>query len=191
MHSFSKTKALSPFKVVDFWQHSIATGIATRLIGVGIGAKELENYFLAGVLHDIGKLVFFQFAEKDFERALDMSATRGISLQDAEQKIFEANHSVAGQMLAQKWKLPVALQEAIYFHHTGSIPGKQDKLVAAVFLGDTITKLLKLGNAGDSTIPRPDPVIWDILKLPDKYFTKIRKQLVDDYNATVRVMLYD
>lgn len=191
INSFSKTTSIPQFQPVDFWAHSIAVGIATRVIGAGSNAESLENYFLGGILHDIGKLIFFQFAKKDFIAALEIAESKKISLKSAEGEIFKFDHSVAGHMLAQKWKLPVSFQNVILYHHSGVTAESTDNLIPSVYLGNIVAKMLTLGRAGDDCIPKPNPQIWDKLKLPAGYFSKIRPRLEEDFNNTVRIMLHE
>ena len=58
MDIFKNTKLSLSYNPVELWKHSIAVGVITKLIGKELGVKNLENYFLAGILHDIGKLLF-------------------------------------------------------------------------------------------------------------------------------------
>ncbi len=191
MNSFSKSSTFTKFKPVEFWEHSIATGITTRLIGAGIGVKTLENFFLAGILHDIGKLLFFQFAKKDFERVFEVMESQNLNLLEAEQNVFGATHTKAGQLLAQKWKLPPSLENAISYHHIGIAQSDSDTLTPSVYLGNMVAKMLCLGNAGNENIPRPEQTIWKKILLPPGFFVRNRKKLEEEFQHTTRIMLYE
>ena len=188
---FKKDKVLLNFRPVDFWAHSIAVGIATRMIGTAIGNKDMENYFLAGIIHDIGKLIFFEFAHKDYGVALELVESKQISIGEAEQEVFGIDHSRAGQMLADKWKLPQSIQNTILFHHTGFVGGECDPLVASVHIGDIVARMLELGYAGDNLIPEPNHKVWSSLNIPKGFFDMIRKRLKEDFAQTVHVMLVE
>lgn len=186
---FSKDKVLANFKPVDFWAHSIGVGIATRMIGSAIGEKSVENYFLGGVIHDIGKLLFLEVARDEYSTVLDMVETENISIRIAEKKILGFDHSYAGMLLAEKWQLPKNLQNVISAHHEGKTGDITDRLVASVHVADIMVRMLDLGFAGDKLVHEPDKRVWDILKLPEGYFTSCRKRLIDDFDRTIHIML--
>jgi HD-like signal output (HDOD) protein len=186
---FTKDREILNFKPTDLWAHSIAVGIATRLIGSAVGEKELENYFLAGIIHDIGKLLFIEFIPKDYEKVLKLVGEKNCSIKDAEIEILGMDHCKAGQILAEKWKLPNGLQDAILLHHTGIKVNQTNKLLASVHIADILTTALNLGKSGDQIIPEPNLKVWEIINLPKGFFAAIKKKLIEDFTQTVSVML--
>ncbi|MGA7720553.1 MAG: HDOD domain-containing protein [Ignavibacteriaceae bacterium] len=187
---FTKDKVILNFKPTDLWAHSIAVGITTRLIGSAIGEKELENYFLAGIIHDIGKLLFIEFLPNDFEKVLKLVVQKDCTIREAETEILGIDHCRAGQILAEKWKLPTGLQDAILYHHNGIKENQTNRLIASVHIADILATALELGRSGDLLIPEPNFKVWDIIKLPKGFFPSIKKKLIEDFDQTVRVMLY-
>ena len=186
---FTKDREILNFRPTDLWAHSIAVGIGTRLIGSAIGEKELENYFLAGIIHDIGKLLFIEFLPKDYGKVLKLVEEKNCYIKEAEFEVLGMDHCKAGQMLAEKWKLPAGLQDAILLHHAGIKANQTSKLIASVHIADILATALELGKCGDNMIPEPNYKVWEIVKLPKGFFPSIRKKLIDDFNQTVRVML--
>jgi HD-like signal output (HDOD) protein len=186
---FTKDREILNFKPTDLWAHSIAVGIATRLIGSAVGEKELENYFLAGIIHDIGKLLFIEFIPKDYVKVLKLVGEKNCSIKDAEIEILGMDHCKAGQILAEKWKLPNGLQDAILLHHTGIKANQSNKLLASVHIADILATALDLGKSGDQIIPEPNIKVWEIINLPKGFFAAIKKKLIEDFNQTVSVML--
>ena len=186
---FTKDREILNFKPSDLWAHSIAVGIATRLIGSAVGEKELENYFLAGIIHDIGKLLFIEFIPKEYEKVLKLVKEKNCFIKDAEVEILGMDHCRAGQILAEKWKLPSGLQDAILLHHAGIKANQRSKMIASVHIADILTTALDLGKCGDNMIPEPNFKVWEIINLPKGFFPSIRKKLIEDFNQTVSVML--
>ena len=185
---FSKQDSAFDFRPVDFWAHSIGVGIATRLIGKACRLAEVENLFVAGVLHDIGKLVFFEFAEKEFTRALDLANKCQQPLRDAEIEILGMDHSQGGRLLVENWHLPPAIQKAIGGHHAGVIGEPPDPLVAAVHIADTLVRALELGFGGDDLIPRPNERAWEVLSLPPDTLTEMTPQILQQFEEATRIM---
>jgi HD-like signal output (HDOD) protein len=186
---FTKDRVILNFKPTDLWAHSIAVGITTRLIGSAIGEKELENYFLAGIIHDIGKLLFIEFIPKEYENVLKLVKQKNCYIRDAEIEILGIDHCKAGQILAEKWKLPAGLQDAILLHHAGVKANQTNKLIASIHVADILCVALDLGKSGDDIVPEPNFKVWEIIKLQKGFFDSIRKKLLEDFNQTVRVML--
>ena len=189
--AFSKDKNLKQFSPVDFWAHSIAVGIATRMIGIAIGEKNIENFFLGGVFHDIGKLIFFEYAAADYLKVISIVNSKNCSIKDAEKEVFGIDHSKAGQIVSEKWKLPISIQNVIYYHHQGQVKKENNSLVAAVHVADIVARILELGYAGDDLIPEPNIKVWDVLKLNNGYFQTLKNKLIQDFDHTVRLMLID
>lgn len=150
MDLFSKQDSAFSFRPVDFWAHSLAVGTATRLIGQASRIPNAENCFLAGVLHDIGKLVFFEFAEREFTRALDQANKNQVSLWEAENEFLGLDHARSGRLLVENWNLPWEIQKAIGSHHQGTTGEGPDPLVAAVHIADVLVRALELG-LGETT----------------------------------------
>ncbi len=133
-----------------FWLHSLAVATGTRMLGsmLGVSRDEAADYFAAGLLHDIGKVVFALYMPNEFAQVGEKIAEQGTSLKQAELDVIGATHADIGSMLAEKWNLPGDLHDAIARHHTPD-KGKPSQLVDCVFVADQISKKLAFGSAGD------------------------------------------
>jgi putative nucleotidyltransferase with HDIG domain len=188
MDFFSKKDSLLDFQPVDFWGHSIAVGIATKYLGAALGLTKQDNFFTAGILHDIGKLFFFEFAEDQFSKALEFSRKHRQTIQSAEWSVFGTDHAQIGALLTEKWGLPQSIVNALRYHETGIIPETPDKLVAAVHLGNILVRALELGYPGDDFISQPNKEALDILNLEPGILTKIVPDLLKDYEEISRIL---
>jgi putative nucleotidyltransferase with HDIG domain len=189
MDFFSKKDAVLDFRPVDFWGHSIAVGIATRLIGQKQGLPNQENFFVTGVLHDIGKLVFFEFSEDQFAEALALSKKTQKSLHSAEKTVFGMDHSETGALLAERWRFPSSIIKAIRHHQTGIVPGKNDSLTAAIHLGNILCRALELGYPGDDFIPQPNPQAMDNINAQPDLLKEITPSLLKNFEETTKFLL--
>ena len=188
---FKSAKLASNINPVDFWKHSIAVGVITKLIGREFGVKNLENYFVSGILHDIGKLLFLKFLTKDYENTVNYAAEKKIIIKDAESISLGITHTIAGELIAEKWKLPAPIRNAIKYHHTGIVDSKVKFLPAAVHIADITARMLGLGNAGDEFIPEPNFAIWKDLTLPDDFFADNYQKIILDYDTSISLFLLD
>jgi HD-like signal output (HDOD) protein/ActR/RegA family two-component response regulator len=111
---------LKDFSVDRLWRHAIQTGMAARMIMQleNADAADAEEAYIAGMLHDIGKLILANSQPEQFERALALAAERKSPLWKAEEEVFGASHAGAAAYLLGLWGLPVAIVEAVAFHHT-------------------------------------------------------------------------
>lgn len=186
---FNKKEELLDFRPVDFWGHSIAVGIATRLLGQDLRLPNPENYFITGILHDIGKLVFFEFLEDHFAEALSLSQRNRLPLMEAERLVFGTDHCEIGALLTERWQLPPSIGRAIRHHHNGIVPGVRDPLTAAVHLSDMLCRALELGYGGDDFIPRPNAEAVNVLGVQPEILEKITPDLIRNYEETARLLL--
>ncbi len=186
---FKKTNFAHDFNPVELWKHSIAVGTITRILGIEIGVKNIENYFIAGIVHDIGKLLFFRTIEADYIKTINHAMDNGISIREAEAEILGVTHTVAGELIAEKWKLPPSIKNAIRHHYTGVVDGKIDKLVACVHLANIVARMYEMGETGDNRVSEPNIAIWDTLEISEDAFTKLFPRIINDYEESLAVFV--
>jgi len=111
-------KSSSGFEADRFLAHSMAVGAITRRLSgrLGIGAGDGDD-FVAGLLHDIGKVLFAHFEPEALAKALKLSATDGLPVYEAERQLLGVDHAEMGAMLADHWGFPEPLCRAIREHH--------------------------------------------------------------------------
>lgn len=102
------------------WMHSMRVGVIAKLIAkrVGVGANDLASYFVAGLLHDIGKIVFGEYLVDDYKKVIAAAeADTSVSFRAHEAQVMGIDHAQLGALVAEKWKLPTDLIQAIRVHH--------------------------------------------------------------------------
>ncbi|HRV09491.1 MAG TPA: HDOD domain-containing protein [Acidobacteriota bacterium] len=116
----------------DLWIHSLAVGTLTQRLGRRCRHPNPEALFIAGILHDVGKLVLAHFSPPLFERALlDVERGEADHLSQAESEIFGADHGTVAGLLLRRWKFPDLLIQPIVFHHSAEQPENVDTLALA------------------------------------------------------------
>lgn len=186
---FKNYKPNPYFSTVDHWKHSIAVGVITRILGTLINEKLVDNYFVAGIIHDIGKLLLLYHGKIDYSKVINYAVENNTRIGNAEIAVLGIDHLELGAMVAQKWDIPESLINVIKYHLQGIVNGKPDNLVACVHLADAIARALHLGGAGDKTIPRPNPEIWGILNLDIKQFSNIAPVIMKSYEDAVSILI--
>jgi putative nucleotidyltransferase with HDIG domain len=115
--TFSGRQGAEGFDVIDFWRHAIAVAVVSRFLAEKTQLAQPDDCFVAGLLHDIGKLVFCQYFTQEFLKVWNASKDRGLSLYEAEKELLPVTHAQLGGYLVEKWQFPASLVEAIRFHH--------------------------------------------------------------------------
>lgn len=139
------------------WLHSLAVGLAARRLAQakGVSRSESEDYFVAGLLHDVGKLVYARYEPKRFARALEAAALDQVDLTVSEQAVLGATHAEVGALLAQRWGLPEPLGGALAGHHAPS-DENPSQLTDVVFVANQVVKRRNLGFSGNPVLsPMP------------------------------------
>ncbi len=149
---FSQNNALeqqSSFSLYSFWKHSVFSAIAAETIANELNQRNTEEALLAGLLHDIGKLVLAQFSPNLFKKYAKMKREHDESLH-LEERIFKVTHTEVGRQIGEKLRLPNNLVEVIKYHHFELLPNKNilliNPLIKIVYVAQSIAKLFYLRN---------------------------------------------
>lgn len=137
--------------------HSLATAAIAKQLAMKVDDADPMDCFIAGLLHDFGKVVLAQFMPKEFRAALDVSKQQGTSLHLALREVIEVDHAVVGAMLVEKWRFAPKLVETIR-HQYGPELADSD-MIACVFGANQISKHLKFGFAGNQLVEAFPPMV--------------------------------
>ncbi|MCG6551428.1 MAG: HDOD domain-containing protein [Candidatus Magnetominusculus sp. LBB02] len=166
LSSFNPSKG-ALFNVDKFWQHSLACAISAKLIAKRIIADPVkrEEYFITGLIHDIGKIFFIKHFARDY---LSMVKKVGSAdnLNHKERLLFTMDHSEVGALIAEKWALPPDLVMAIRLHHEKVVKNETSFLPAAIYISNIYCKTNGFGDEiGMMAMQPPDDHDWNRLKL--------------------------
>jgi putative nucleotidyltransferase with HDIG domain len=153
------------FNAQNIWKHSLACGVAAQCIAQAVKYDTKEECFIAGLLHDIGKVIMFQMAPDDFMRVIDCADKTKSLFYDTENKLLGINHQEIGGMLIEQWRLPSRILGAVSSHHAPPSSGEDGALTAIVHCADIFARAMGYGNGGDNKIPMMSDKAWDSLGL--------------------------
>lgn len=140
----SKSKAVEPI-----WRHLLAVGVTAKQIAQERGQPRqvLEEFFISGLLHDIGDMMLMQFVPKVFEEAQIKSQAEGKSFEEACQELMGIDGPSLGTRVIEHWKLP-EIFEKIVQHRKYQI-SEEPEVVHAVYLADKLVRSKSIGFVAD------------------------------------------
>ena len=152
---------LENWTTAEFWRHSLGVGVTTSALAKTLGyGEEAEEYFVAGLIHDIGKIVWMEHFHVELYEVLALAHEKRITMFEAEQKVMNFTHARAGRMLAKRWGLPDRLVETIAWHHDPRLAEKYPRYAATVHIADAVANGMHLGSSGNGCVPplRPEAI---------------------------------
>lgn len=155
----------------SLWQHAAATGGIARYLALQSGI-DAESAFTAGLLHDIGKLALDACFPAEYQTTLQYCKQHDCATREAEQVVLGYDHAFVGKRVAERWKLPASLVNAIAFHHQPSSPALQ--FVDVVHVADILGRGIGIGNCPDTLIGTIDLSALERLNID---WTLIRQRL--------------
>ncbi|MDW8319969.1 MAG: HDOD domain-containing protein [Armatimonadota bacterium] len=133
----------------ELWRHSLACAIGAQLIAQRVRLPVVEEAFVSGLLHDIGKVAINLFVREQFDQIMERALQDQIPFVEAEQAVLGFNHAMAGGLIAEKWNLPPSLVSVIKYHHQPSTAPDGDLMVYVVHLADILSITMGIGIGGD------------------------------------------
>ncbi len=163
-------KANTSLNGQDFWKHSLGVGVATKLIArkMNVDQKLLEEYFIAGLIHDIGKVLINNFFPDEMNRVLEEAAKRLEPITDIERRIFGLTHEEIGIAIGKKWRFASSLLYAVGRHHQPVVEGASAVFSMTVCVADTFVKSLEIGFSGNYRIEPVPEEVWAALNLNEE-----------------------
>ncbi len=167
IEDFQKLAGEAQFAWRDFWQHCIGTAILTREVISTLRAPSDEVDYVAGLVHDVGKIAMAAACPEHFEAIHQAREISGESLMERERQILGLDHSEVGAMYLKSHNLPDALVDVARYHHTPGLASHHTQLVAAVQIADLMVRHAGIGRSGEDAPVSADDWLnaqgWGIL----------------------------
>jgi putative nucleotidyltransferase with HDIG domain len=172
------TRRLSGYKLEegDLYRHSLASAMAAQRIARYLKYPDPEEAYVAGLLHDMGKMVLDQYMQLDYQEVTKYIQEKQVELTQVEEDLFGINHAGVGGLMAARWNFPPVLSDAIQFHHVPSLARTKQDLASIVNVANAIAPedaLSLTGMAGRYTHPEAAR----LLRLEPEQIEKIRQEM--------------
>ena len=159
-----------------FWRHSLCVGAAAKILARkrGINPYLTEEYFTAGLLHDIGKIPLNTIFSNEYLMAIDVADREQKPQLEAETKTLGLNHCSAGAMIALSWKLGGALKDTIEYHHNrDEYTGDYKDILYSVAIANRFASNSGRGYFGSHYAKPLSPSVWETLNISSNILNEI------------------
>lgn len=150
--ALGKSTSFKTLPMDAFWAHSICVGVTAKALAVlrNVPSTAREEYFVAGMLHDLGKIPLNTCFADNYGQALQLAALEQSPLLRGEQLLVGVDHGLAGRLIGEKWRLSAAIIESLAYHHSPEEASDEHRsLVATVALANLYANIYEIGSAGD------------------------------------------
>jgi putative nucleotidyltransferase with HDIG domain len=155
--------------------HFITTVAYTRQVAASVRLPDVEIAYVAGRLHDIGKLVLEKYVRVDYDQVRRLMQQDNLRLWQAEELVFGLDHAAVGGLMASRWQFPVPLVEAIKCHHWPSFAAVEPRLAAAANRVDSLAPRRQAGGLSHHAVV-PHPEALRLLNLDEKRLERLRTE---------------
>jgi HD-like signal output (HDOD) protein len=166
-----------------FWRHSLCVGVASKILALkrNIDTKQAEEYFTAGLLHDIGKIPLNTVLSREYMLTISAADRERLSLFHLEEANLGINHCATGGMIVKAWRLEGPVGDVIIHHHNyGEYEGLHKDILYSVIASNRFACLLEIGFSGDRHPEKIDPGIWKFLGVTQDIFDKIESTVNEE-----------
>ncbi|MGB4861542.1 MAG: HDOD domain-containing protein [Tepidiformaceae bacterium] len=149
------------FRIEVFWRHSIAVAFKAAELAGKSRRLDVPSAFTAGILHNMGRLAMFYADATALDQAIAACLSRDQSLEELESELLGYDHAEVGGLLAERWKLPADIQDAIARHHSApadevSLAGVINAANAFVTANGLLAGYVVPPAYGEVPVPAPD-----------------------------------
>ncbi len=173
----------------SFWRHSLACGIAARVVAMERRLPKPDKYFVAGLLHDVGRLVLLGQGAPAAQQVFQLYHRERLLLREAEVRVLGFDHQQIGGALLRHWRYPSALIGAVAHHHqpTAAEVGREE--AAIVHFCDHLVNAMQIGCSGERFVPPLNKKAWESLNLPLESLPAIVGAVDEQIEAVLEVFL--
>lgn len=177
------------FAARDLWTHCVSVGVCARMLAEA-GFGQVEEVFVAGLVHDMGLLIEFQLFPQKLKEVVDRCDNSQLRFCEVEHEIIGADHQAFGAALSAKWKFPPPLRAAISRHHSPeNLKPELRRLVTAIQVADTICCQNNLGFYLTALNQDVTDEMLDVIGVKDTKVADLLAELPDRIEETEQIFV--
>ena len=185
---FSKMK-IKHDHIQKMLRHSLFCAVCARLLAIELQKPYTECYFVAGLMHDIGRLILFQSLPETSHIAINEARNTGQELDNIELNLFGFTHSDIGSRLAELWHLPDNVRDVIAFHHNPDRSQHFPLHAAVVHIANNRANLIDKESAIDHNPPAIREEALNITSLSMDRINEVLKAAPKDFYEVSRLFI--
>ena len=175
------------FNLQGFWRHSIATALCARSLARQLHVNQ-DYAFMAGLLHDIGKLVLVTRSPQHYAKVIAHQAAQDCYAIEAERTVLGIDHAMVGRALAEHWKFPVLMQQAIASHHAPDGQG-EGSLASIVHVADCMVHALDLCGDEQDLVPPVSALAWTSMNLDQDVLMRVFRETEMQFDDASQILV--
>ncbi len=174
--------------MASFWRHSIACGIIARALATWRREVNVERFFVAGMLHDIGQLIIATLLGEIVRGMIEESITSEMIYFELERERLGFDHAEAGGALLREWKIPTNISEPVAFHHRPARAEQFPLESSLIHLADIICQAYQLGKSCEHFVSPLDPASWERIGMSPNQLASVLKQVEPQIEETFKIL---
>lgn len=177
----------SSFDFPRFWKHAVATALCAKYLAP-LHRVAPDRAFITGLLHDIGQLVLTTRFPEAYAVVMQTCRSDDCSVVEAEHLVLQIDHSTVGAALAQHWRFPPSIQQAVLLHHADSLHD-DDPLIALAQVANAIAHALDLADDPMETVPEMATAAWQAVALDQATLARILPLIEAEFFAISPILV--
>lgn len=182
----------------EFWRHSVSVGIVASVLHdqcdlAGEARVTRDAAHLAGIVHDMGKILFERYANAEFHEAIHSAREGDLPIVKEEERFLGMGHDAAGAWLASEWKIDKPIEAVVRWHHDPlSCPEVEYQgLAKLVHTADYLCHRQALGDSGNPN-PTFDSRVLEELELTEEKIAQLMPVIeIESANSEILLSLAD
>lgn len=163
------------------WEHSLGTAVVSRRIAKAMGIQDCEEIMIAGLLHDLGKVILAVVEPLEYEAVIRQAQEQRLHISEAERMHFGVDHCEVAHWVCERWHLPSRLIDVLCHHHAPHQAKAEPEPTAIVHVADIFARAMGYGDPGDLVMPPLDRLAFASLGLSLAQYDAILKDAELDY----------
>jgi putative nucleotidyltransferase with HDIG domain len=188
MSTLGSSKNFHALDMDAFWTHSLGVGVISKLIAKkhNVTPEKLEGYFIAGLLHDIGKIPLNGKFSDEYRLAMEISEREHQPLSISERQILGIDHTLVGGLIGENWNLGTEIIDTVTSHHSPeTYTGEQKDILFTTILANHFANRSGIGFSGDPSVEEIWPPVFQYFSASPETTLEYLHDLTDEVTQEI------